>query len=82
VNKADVADPIAVDGLRLHEQGALLVSARTGEGLPALLSELERQLPRDREITVLVPYDRGDLIARAHQEGEVLTVTHARTGQS
>ena len=80
VNKADVADPIAVDGLRLHEQGALLVSARTGEGLPALLSELERQLPRDREITVLVPYDRGDLIARAHQEGEVLTVTHGQDG--
>src|SRR5450755_4523804 len=80
VNKADVADPIAVDGLRLHEQGALLVSARTGEGLPALLSELERQLPRDREITVLVPYDRGDLIARAHQEGEVLSVSHGEDG--
>src|SRR5450755_3109741 len=48
INKCDAADPIAVDGLRLHEQGALLVSARTGEGLPALLSELERQLPRDR----------------------------------
>jgi GTP-binding protein HflX len=80
VNKADVADPIAVDGLRLHEQGALLVSARTGEGLPALLSELERQLPRDLQITVLVPYDRGDLIARAHQEGEVLAVTHGEDG--
>src|ERR1022692_3532893 len=80
VNKADVADPIAVDGLLLHEQGALLVSARTGEGLPALLSELERQLPRDREITVLVPYDRGDLIARAHQEGEVLSVSHGEDG--
>jgi GTP-binding protein HflX len=80
VNKADVADPIAVDGLLLHEQGALLVSARTGEGLPALLSELERQLPRDREITVLVPYDRGDLIARAHQEGEVLSVSHGQDG--
>jgi GTPase len=80
VNKADVSDPIAVDGLRLHEHGALLVSARTGEGLAALLSELERQLPRDREITVLVPYDRGDLIARAHQEGEVLSVSHGEDG--
>ncbi len=80
VNKADVADPIAVDGLRLHEQGALLVSARTGEGLPALLSELERRLPRDLQITVLVPYDRGDLVARAHREGEVLTVTHGQDG--
>jgi GTPase len=81
VNKADVADPITVEGLRLREEGALVVSARTGEGLAALLSELERQLPRrDREITVLVPYDRGDLISRAHQEGEVLTVNHGENG--
>jgi GTPase len=80
VNKADVADPIVVDGLRLAE-GALVVSARTGEGLPALLSELEQKIPRrDKEITVLVPYDRGDLISRAHQEGEVLTVTHGQNG--
>ena len=80
VNKADVADPIVVDGLRLAE-GAIVVSARTGEGLPALLSELEQKIPRrDKEITVLVPYDRGDLISRAHQEGEVLTVTHGQNG--
>jgi GTP-binding protein HflX len=80
VNKADVADPIVVDGLRLAE-GAIVVSARTGEGLPALLSELEQEIPRrDKEITVLVPYDRGDLISRAHQEGEVLTVTHGQNG--
>ena len=81
VNKADVADPITVEGLRLREEGALVVSARTGDGLPALLSELERQLPRrDLQITVLVPYGRGDLISRAHQEGEVLTVSHGQNG--
>jgi len=81
VNKADAADPIAVEGLRGHERGAVVVSARTGEGLPALLAELERRLPgRDQEITVLVPYDRGDLISRAHQEGEVLTVNHGQNG--
>ena len=81
VNKADAADPIAVEGLRGHERGAVVVSARTGEGLPALLAELERRLPgRDQEITVMVPYDRGDLISRAHQEGEVLTVNHGQNG--
>ena len=81
VNKADAADPIVVEGLRRREHGAVVVSARTGEGLPALLAELERQLPgRDQEITVMVPYDRGDLISRAHQEGEVLTVNHGQNG--
>jgi len=80
-NKADVADPITVEGLRRREEGALVVSARTGEGLPALLIELEQKLPRrDLQITVLVPYDRGDLISRAHQEGEVLTVQHGQNG--
>jgi GTP-binding protein HflX len=29
---------------------------------------------------VVVPYGRGDLVARAHQEGEVLAVRHAAEG--
>src|SRR5216684_3596267 len=63
INKSDAADPIAAEGLLRRERNAVLVSARTGDGLTALLDELDLQLPRrDKEITVLVPYDRGDLI--------------------
>jgi GTP-binding protein HflX len=81
VNKSDAADPIITGGLLRREHAAMLVSARTGDGLPELLSELDNQLPRrDREITVLVPYGRGDLISRAHQEGEVVTVSHGQNG--
>jgi len=81
VNKSDAADPIAAEGLLRRERNAVLVSARTGDGLTALLDELDLQLPRrDKEITVLVPYDRGDLISRAHQEGEVMTVSHGQNG--
>ena len=80
VNKADVADPITVAGLLRREHAAVVVSARTGHGLPGLLAELDDRLPRDPEIKVLVPYGRGDLISRAHQEGEVLTVTHGQDG--
>jgi GTP-binding protein HflX len=81
INKADAADPIVVEGLRRDEPGALVVSARTGAGLPELMAALERQLPRmDREITVLVPYERGDLISRVHAEGEVLGVVHGELG--
>jgi GTP-binding protein HflX len=29
---------------------------------------------------VLVPYDRGDLVARMHRDGEVLTETHEAAG--
>ena len=43
--------------------------------------ELDRLLPRhDREVIVTVPYDRGDLVSRAHAEGEVLAVRHGQDG--
>lgn len=29
---------------------------------------------------LLVPYERGDLISRAHKEGEVLSVDHVEDG--
>ena len=81
VNKADVADPIVVEGLRLRERGCVVVSARTGAGIPELLAALEQRLPRrDREIHALVPYSRGDLVARAHELGEVIGEEHAADG--
>jgi GTPase len=81
INKADEADPIEVEGLRLAERQSIVVSARTGAGIDDLLGEIERLLPRhDREVCVTVPYDRGDLVSRAHQEGEVLAVRHGQDG--
>jgi GTPase len=81
INKADAADPIELEGLRLAERGAVVVSARTGAGIAELLGELERLLPRrDREVSVMIPYERGDLLSRAHQEGEVLKVNHGQDG--
>jgi GTP-binding protein HflX len=81
VNKADAADPIALEGLRLAERQSVVVSARTGAGIPELLAELERLLPRhQREISVILPYERGDLLSRAHAEGEVLAVRHGQDG--
>jgi GTP-binding protein HflX len=81
INKADSADPIEAEGLRLAERGSVVVSARTGTGIDDLLRELERLLPRhDREVSVTIPYDRGDLVSRAHQEGEVLAVRHGQDG--
>src|SRR5262252_4948731 len=81
VNKADAADPLEIKGLRLAERGAVVVSARTGAGLADLLAAIEQALPRrDAEVSALVPYGRSDLIARAHQEGEVLAVAHCEEG--
>src|SRR6202451_4602314 len=56
INKADAADPIELEGLRLAEPKSVVVSARTGEGIDKLLAELDEMLPRrQREITVTVP---------------------------
>ncbi len=81
INKADAADPIALEGLRLAEPASVVVSAHTGEGIDKLLAELDQRLPRhQREVTVTLPYDRGDLLSRAHREGEVVAVRHGADG--
>jgi GTP-binding protein HflX len=80
-NKADAADEIELKGLRLAEPHSVVVSARTGDGLPQLLDEIERVLPRpSAEVSVVLPYARGDLLARAHREGEVLRLEHTDVG--
>src|SRR3954454_8876152 len=46
VNKIDAADPLVLGRLQRRERHAVLVSARTGEGLPELRALVERELPR------------------------------------
>jgi GTP-binding protein HflX len=73
INKADVADPLVVARLLRREPHSVVVSAVTGEGIEELLTAIESELPRpSTEVDVLVPYDRGDLVARVHRHGEVL----------
>jgi len=81
INKIDAADPVALKALLLRERGAVLVSAKTGEGLAELRKAIEEALPeRDRAVRVSVPYSRGDLVARAHAAGEVTRVEHGPDG--
>ncbi|MFC5825452.1 GTPase HflX [Nonomuraea insulae] len=81
INKADAADQEVLDRIARRERDHIVVSARTGKGIPDLLALIEERLPRlDHEVHLLVPYDRGDLISRAHKEGEVLSVEHVEDG--
>jgi GTPase len=80
-NKADAADPETLARLLRREPHAVTVSARTGEGIDKLLAALEEDLPRPSvEVDALVPYGRGDLVARIHASGELLSETHLETG--
>lgn len=81
INKADIADPEQVAHLLRAEPHAFVVSAMTGEGLEALLLAIEGDLPSFlRAVDVVIPYQRGDLISRAHSQGEVLAVEHIAAG--
>jgi GTP-binding protein HflX len=81
INKADIADPHTIDGLLRRYPDAIVISARTGLGFEELLATIEERLPTTLiDVDVVVPYDRGDLVSRAHRQGEVLLVEHGETG--
>jgi GTPase len=81
VNKTDAADEGTLLRLKRLWPDAVLVSARTGAGLDVLRETVEARLPRPAvELDLLVPYDRGDLVARVHERGEVLGSEHTVRG--
>jgi GTP-binding protein HflX len=81
VNKADIADPLVLGRLQRREKHCVLVSARTGEGLPRLMELLDEEIPRPEQLVdVVVPYAQGALVSRVHDEGEVLLEEHLGDG--
>ncbi|MCL2466228.1 MAG: GTPase HflX [Micrococcales bacterium] len=81
LNKADLADTEAIARLRTKEAGAIVVSARTGQGLDELQDVIADALPRpDVLVDVVVPYDRGDLVHLVHERGEVEHSEHREEG--
>lgn len=81
VNKIDAADPIQLTQLRGLLPGARFVSARTGEGIDELRDHLGEILAwPESEVDVLVPYTRGDLVARIHTEGRISNSSHEVDG--
>ncbi|HEY0507609.1 MAG TPA: GTPase HflX [Blastococcus sp.] len=81
VNKVDAMSEDDVLTLRQALPGAVWVSARTGAGIEGLRELIAARLPHPEvDVEVLVPYDRGDLVARVHRDGEVLMETHEEAG--
>ncbi|HUQ38701.1 MAG TPA: GTPase HflX [Acidimicrobiales bacterium] len=78
-NKAD-ATPEAKRLAELHP-GSVVISARTGDGVTEFIDVLaERLRALSTVVELLVPYDRGDVVAAVHREGEVLTEEHEDVG--
>ncbi|MEV0255557.1 GTPase HflX [Streptomyces sp. NPDC050732] len=81
INKADAADPLVLQRLLRNEKHAIAVSARSGAGIDELLGLIDSELPRPEvDIEALVPYTHGQLVSRAHAEGEVLSEEHTGEG--
>jgi GTPase len=81
LNKVDLLDEVSRARLGRLFPGVPMISAATGEGGDRLLDAIATRLPHPEvERTVLVPYDRGDLIDRVHREGEILELDHVAEG--
>jgi GTPase len=71
-NKWDL-DPAAADRVVAAHPGAVSISAVTGEGIDGLLRAVgDRLRGLSSVIELLVPFERGDVLASLHREGEVL----------
>jgi GTP-binding protein HflX len=81
VNKVDAASDLTLAKLRHGLPGAVFVSAHTGEGIDTLRRRMtELAAPTDTAVDVVIPYDRGDLVARLHAGGRVQQEEHNADG--
>jgi len=79
-NKVDLAPDVAADLVAEHV-GSVGISAVSGEGIELFLRTLSDRL---RALTtvldLVIPYDRGDVLASVHREGEVVSTTEDADG--
>ncbi|MFT7837248.1 GTPase HflX [Saccharothrix sp. BKS2] len=81
VNKIDAVGELGLARLRHLFPGAVFVSAHSGEGIPELRERIATMTPRPEVVVdAMVPYARGELVARVHREGEVLKERHTEEG--
>jgi GTP-binding protein HflX len=78
LNKIDkVSDSAALFALRRHFPDAVSVSAKTGEGMPELIERISEFVARGTlTISLRLPSERADLLARLHREGSVHDVQY------
>jgi GTP-binding protein HflX len=79
-NKADV-EPLVARQLAGEVPGSLVISAATGLGIDELLRRIgDRMRSITTIVELLVPYDRGDIVASIHREGEVVSTSNEESG--
>jgi GTP-binding protein HflX len=80
-NKTDAVDATTVARLRALHPDAQFISAVTGDGVDALLEAIVDGLrARTIDLDLIIPYGRGDVLADAHNSGDVLSQDHTDEG--
>ena len=75
-NKSDLSFP----GDRAKEEDAVAISAKTGEGIPALLALIDKKLDKGtRRVTLHLPYDKAGALDSLYREGKVESVEYGTT---
>jgi GTP-binding protein HflX len=73
LNKQDLADEVALRRLVNVHPDAVVTSARTGHGTRLLGERIEEFVDgQSVELRLVLPYDRGDLLAALHRDGRVV----------
>jgi GTP-binding protein HflX len=80
-NKADAMDADTRAALVTRYPHAVVCSALTSEGIDTLRERVAEEAARQAiTLTILVPYDRGDIVALAHEQAQVVTEEHTGEG--
>ena len=80
-NKIDTLDQTALARLCAMNEEASFISAMTGTGIQELLEQIGETVENEAsELTLEIPYDRGDLLSDLHESGQVLATEHNETG--
>ncbi|WP_329793767.1 GTPase HflX [Lentzea sp. DG1S-22] len=81
VNKIDAVGDLGMARLRHLFPDASFVSAHSGVGIEELRVRIAELMPRPEVVVeALVPYARGEVVARVHRDGEVLSEKHTESG--
>ncbi|HEX2050403.1 MAG TPA: GTPase HflX, partial [Actinomycetota bacterium] len=81
LNKADLLSPDDRSDLASRYPDAVSCSAATGAGMDELSERIAAELARlEVEVALDVPFQRGDVVARVHDAGEVLEESYSATG--
>ena len=80
-NKIDLLEESELDKLRGRFPDAAFLSAHEGRGIDELMHRLEAELSKLRvEVTLDIPFDRGDVVSQVHERGDVIEETYGETG--